>query len=280
MKLPNPARYLPFMSGKYSVTPDLAGLERDFGNGEQDHKLFQFDTDWERYKQNTQEAIAKNPKRHLLFDDFSPPVTEATTNLMVTRLQLEWPAISLPFPITFTEICEIVQEDIAVVRWTPERGEWNAALHITTPSHWAPEEKVGKGYSDTHAPVPGMEKQRNNANNLAKIMRTKGPFVRFTWGISFSNTLNCHPKLPKTEFNPENLFIRAERQTLWPLPEVDAFLFAIRLYLYPLNSLSTLELDALTLALNSMSKESREYKGIDKHFDEIIRIISTISYIS
>jgi dimethylamine monooxygenase subunit A len=273
MRLPRPARYLPFLGGKYSITPDLAPLGRDFGNGDSEGKLFQFDTDWERYQRNGKEASQQHPERHVLFDDFSPAVADAVLQLMVERLQTEWTDIPLPDSPTFTTLCETVQEDIAVVRWTPERGEWNAAMHITTPSHWAPEEKIGKGYADTHAPVPGMEKQRSNATNLAQVMRTRGPFVRFTWGISFSDALNCHPKIPKAAFDPANLWIRVERQTLHPLPEVDAFLFAIRLYLYPLAALSHEEKDALLLALDSMSEESRAYKGISSHYTAIIEAI-------
>jgi dimethylamine monooxygenase subunit A len=275
--LPTPARYLPFLGGKYSVTPDLAPLSRDFGNGAQDGKLFQFDTEWEKYQKSTQAAIATHPERHVLFDDFPDEIREAVVALMATQLQSEWPTLPQPTP-NFHSLCEYIQEDIAVVRWTPERGEWNAALHITAPSHWAPEDKIGKGYADTHAPVPGMERQRNNAPTLTQIMRTKGPFVRFTWGISFSDAINCHPKLPKTEFDSNNLFIRAERQTLWPLPEFDTFLFAIRLYLYPIASLSHLELDALQNALDSMTPASRVYKGIDTHYTEIKTAIKTEGY--
>jgi dimethylamine monooxygenase subunit A len=270
--LPPPARYLPFLGGKYSVTPDLAPLDRDFGNGPQDKKLFQFDTECERYRASTRNAIATHPERHVLFDDFPDEVAEAVVALMTAQLQSEWPELPQPAP-KFHALCEYIQEDIAVVRWTPERGEWNAALHITAPSHWAPEDKIGKGYADTHALVPGMERQRNNSHNLAKIMRTKGPFVRFTWGISFSDAINCHPKLPQPDFDADfdrsNLFIRAERQVIWPLPPLDTFLFAIRLYLYPLTSLSRLELDALQSALVSMSPESCAYKSIANHYAEI-----------
>jgi dimethylamine monooxygenase subunit A len=277
MTLPQQPRYFPPAKGRYTTTPDLLPLTTDFGNGHLDGCLFQLDEHTPAFLENKIEAARSHPERHVLFDDLDETTERATCKLIAERLATEWPALfSDPEALareSFSALCLRFPEDIALVRRTPARGEWNAALHVCAPSHWRPEEKIGKGYADTHAPVPGIERQKAAAPSLVELFISRGPFVRFTWGISFDNRLNQHPDLPKSTFDPENLFLRVERQTLWPLPEVNAALFAIRLHLYPIYSLDPEQKELLLQALASMSQQAREYKGIAGHFEAICAAI-------
>ncbi len=273
MTFPPQPRYFPPAKGRYTTTPDLLPLTTDFGNGHLDSCLFQLDENTPAFLENKIEALRSHPERHVLFDDLDEPTECATCALIAERLHTEWPAL---FPDSkalaresFSELCLRFPEDIALVRRTKNRGEWNAALHICAPSHWRPEEKIGKGYVDTHAPVPGIERQKAAAPSLVELFISRGPFVRFTWGISFGNRLNQHPDLPKSLFDPENLFLRIERQTLWPIPDIDSALFAIRLHLYSVQTLDNSQKLLLQSALNSMSQQAREYKGIAARFDAI-----------
>ena len=273
MRLPTPAVYLPPARGRYVTTPDLLPLATDFGNGPIDACLFQFDTNFPAFRDNKLDALNSHPERHFLTDDFDPKTEAVVCERIATQLASEWPTLFAhrSLPRTFAALCLEVPEDLVVVRRTTERGEWNAALHVCAPSYWRPEEKIGRGYSDTHAPVPGIERQKSAAPALVDVMVNRGPFVRFTWGIAFDNHLNQHPDLGKSQFDPNNLFFRVERQTLLPFPEIDAFLFGIRLYVTQLSELSGEKLVLLADALKSMSPEARVYKGISEHFDEVLR---------
>ncbi|HEU4751688.1 MAG TPA: heme-dependent oxidative N-demethylase subunit alpha family protein, partial [Armatimonadota bacterium] len=176
-----------------------------------------------------------------------------------------------------------VPEDLAVVRTSPERGEWLAAVHVCAPSHWAPAEKLGRDFPGVHAPVPGFERVNAAAPALVEAMVRRGPFVRFGWGISGDDRLNHHPEPPegisREAWHPqpftgpgEPFYVRVERQVLWGLPEVGASLFAIRLSFVPAGEIRADPRlrEGLRSALRSMSPASRAYKGLAGCCEEII----------
>jgi hypothetical protein len=182
-----------------------------------------------------------------------------------------------PYADAFDALCCQVPEDIAVVRRASDRGDWIAALHLCAPSHWAAEAKIGRSFIDAHAPVPGFGKVAAAAAALTEACIARGPFVRFTWGISFDDRLNAHPEPPPGGAPPRwdgesPLFLRVERQVLWGLPAVDAFLFAIRVYVYDARSLrdDREQREALVAALRSMSPESQRYKSVADRFDDVL----------
>ncbi|MBB6049153.1 heme-dependent oxidative N-demethylase subunit alpha family protein [Armatimonas rosea] len=260
--LPQP-RYFPPEKGRYVTTPDLKPLGTDYGNGRLDQVAFQFD-------EHTPQFLANKAGRVALTDSFAEleaPVVAA----LGERLATEWPERTFTFS-DFNTLCQQVCEDIAIVRRTPTRGDWNAALHICAPSHWAPEEKLGLGYAATHAPVPGTERTRSAAGSLVELMVTRGPFVRFTWGLAFDNRLDCHPRHGKSPFDGEHLWLRVERQVLLPLPELDAVAFLIRLHLYDAKSVPVAPLLA---ALESMSPEARAYKGLTESWESVLSWLRT-----
>jgi hypothetical protein len=301
MPLPPSPRYFPPGRGRYTTTPDLRPLLVPGENGAIDTHLFQLTDDFPRFRENTLAARRQWPGRHVLFDDFDPITAAAVCERIVAQLIAESPEwfvrdgdtlhcrltderlhfdadyrLRTPSPYNnlFDALAAQVSEDLVVVRRSKARGDWNAALHVCAPSHWAPEEKVGRDYRATHAPVPGVERSRAAAPVLVQTMVTRGPFVRFTWGIAFDDRLNCHPALPKTVFDGENVWLRVERQVLWPLPPVDAALFAIRLYLTDARTLGADDRAALRQALLSMSDESRRYKGLESSFDAVLAALS------
>lgn len=206
------------------------------------------------------------------------------------RFDADWNLLSpARYEDAWDALCCQVQEDLAVVRRTPTGEDQVAALHVCAPSRWAPEEKVGRSFDAAHAPVPGMEKARAAAPGLVEAMISRPPMVRFTWGIEFDDRLDLHsdppPGVPVDEwghrgFAPDAdhtiapLYLRVERQVLWGLPEVDAALFAIRVYVYDARPLraNPARRDALASALRSMSPESRLYKGLPPDtFDAVMR---------
>ncbi|WPP51596.1 heme-dependent oxidative N-demethylase family protein [Catalinimonas niigatensis] len=172
-----------------------------------------------------------------------------------------------------------VQEDMAVWQWDGET-DWMAMIHLCAPNHWSPAEKIGKPFSAVHQPVAGMDKMRQRYQPMLKTLIRGGNFVRFAWGLSTDNRLNHHPE-PATDsnaalwhgrrFDPENpsLYVRVERQTLTGFPEANAVLFTIRTYFEQVSDLEYVHRNALFSALNSMSPETLEYKGLIEDVEKI-----------
>lgn len=312
--LRSPAHYFPPRGGRYEVSPGLQRLGASFGNGEADAYLFQFDSEFPRYRENKLAARAERHGKYSLQErPLHTPVLEAATRLMARRLYTEQPdifswqsdinalfcrltgeelsmdgqtvtqgnsVVSPPYVNLFDALCCQVQEDVAIVRRTGEGGDVLTALHVCAPSRWAPEEKIGRSFGAVHAPIPHFEKVAAAAAPLQARVMERGPLVRFTWGIEFDDRLNLHPETPsgisdRREFDPHvpvPFYLRVERQVLWGLaPEADAYLFTIRVYLYPATELSTGEREALAAALQSMSPASRDYKGLTGQVDALYR---------
>ncbi|GGJ62967.1 hypothetical protein GCM10008939_03560 [Deinococcus aquiradiocola] len=169
-----------------------------------------------------------------------------------------------------------VQEDLSVLAVDPVTGaDHLAALHVLLPEKWAPLDKIGRPFTQVHAPVAGAGPLLASAPRLVQALVTRGPFVRFVWGVTPSGRLDHHPDLPPECSGPDGnegvpadlggVFLRVERQTLHPVPEGSGALFTIRTYLTPLRDALTAErAAALAAALGGMTPEQRQYKGLTR----------------
>ena len=128
-----------------------------------------------------------------------------------------------------------------------------------------------------------MRNSNKDAENLVNAIINKGPFVRFAWGLSSDAELNHHPRqhvsqtdIPNLmrDFNPDApaLFLRTERQTLWPFPQQQASLFTVRTYITDCEHIRTdpTRNSQLIAAINSMSCEQLQYKGLDQVKNNIL----------
>nr|WP_246580299.1 heme-dependent oxidative N-demethylase subunit alpha family protein [Deinococcus aestuarii] len=162
-------------------------------------------------------------------------------------------------------------EDLAIVARHPEGGDWVAALHVLSPQHWDPREKLGRDFVAVHEPVAGSGPMNATAPRLVDAVITRGPFVRFAWGVATRDRLDHHPaapqradRAPETRFDPDRAFLRVERQTLTGFPEAHGALFTIRPYTYPLRDAvaDPAHARALAAALRTMTPEQVAYKGL------------------
>lgn len=319
--LPSPAHYFPIRGGRYDVSPGLYPLQHAFGNGPADSHLLQIDTQFPRYRANKIACRAERFGKYVCSKDLDLDTVEAVVHLLIQRAVQEYPHLFtletdklgkqiFRSHLTGDEIlldnrmclvapcgdyrdtldalaCQF-QEDLVIVRRTPERGDWNAYLHLCSPSLWAAEEKVGKDFGHTHALVPGIAKVAAASGQLTEMILSRGPFVRFTWGIAFDDRLNQHPEPPpslpnvvdvRKVFDPNigPLYFRVERQTLWGLPDMGAFLFAIRVYLYEARDICATPEHSVALlsALQGMSDEARNYKGLSEVMDRVLAYLTT-----
>ncbi|PNY82785.1 heme-dependent oxidative N-demethylase subunit alpha family protein [Deinococcus koreensis] len=169
-------------------------------------------------------------------------------------------------------------EDLALIARGPG-GDWLAATHVLSPQHWDPRDKLGRDFVRVHAPVAGSGPMNASAARLVDAVITRGPFVRFAWGVSMGDRLDHHPAAPPdadraetTRFSPDGAFLRVERQTLTGFPEASGALFTIRPYTYPLREAAQTpdQARALAAALRTMTPDQVEYKGLGPLLDDLL----------
>ncbi len=324
--LPPPARYFPIDRGLYEVAPGLKVLGSPFGNGARDTQVFQLDDEFTRYRQNRLAARSESLEKYVAETDYSPEVARAFTRWMLDRLTGHHPELfrvrtgrhggpelecrltreildfdedlalcaqsggaeggTPAYVSAFDALSSQVQEDIAVMRADSEK-DWLAAIHLCSPNHWAAGDNIGLPFFAIHEPIPGIEKVNQAARSLIQAMISKGPYVRFAWGVASDTRLNHHPdpppgweadvwrgRLMSEMLHAENpFFLRIERQVLWGLPEVSAFVFTIRTYFVPASEVRRNERERIQLraALESMTPESQVYKGVRESLPELLR---------
>jgi len=283
VSLPAPAVYTPWTKGVYDVAPGLKPFGTDFGNGDLDRKLFQFDGEFAKYRENKLRCILERPSKYLQRHGLEPSVEMKAVELVVGKLLEDWPdqfaldgnrlqchLTGESIPLELDALALQIPEDIAVVCRVNGR-DWIAYLNLCSPSHWAAEAKIGKSFFETHQPIPGFERVNSVAGAMVESMVNRGPFVRFVWGIESDDRLNHHPEPPVGE-DPDvwhgrqfekGWFLRTERQTTWGLPSVDAALFVIRVGFVTQTQIQRSPdlWNSLVSAVQSMSDEAQSYKG-------------------
>ncbi|RYG19713.1 DUF3445 domain-containing protein [bacterium] len=273
--LPSPIRYTPWLKGQYDVAPNLKLLG--------DEKAFEFDTLWPRIRENKERLVLGR----VLRSELDEATAEATVVALAQRLVREWPEF---FILGEVIECRLTGErvplraegldllatnlpcDLAIVKQAEGR-DWTAYLHVSQPSHWRPEEKIGQPFVATHAPIPHFEKVNAAAPKLIDAMISRGPWVRFVWGFETDTELDHHPdRAPGRSFNTKPFVVRTERQVLLPLPEHGASIFLIGVGF--VDGHEVLADDALwrplKAALLGMSPQARDYKGVAEEFEGLL----------
>ncbi|NBY19953.1 DUF3445 domain-containing protein [bacterium] len=321
--LPKPARYFPLDKGIYEVAPNFRNFGTDFGNGSQDQKTFQLDSQFSLYRCNKLACRSERLSKYVLAHELTQEIECGVYEFMVNRMLLDWPNLfvldssenlrklhckltgeTLLFDRAWIWIgvenanvsptyvsgldalaCQI-QEDIAITSRTEEKKEgWLSALHLCSPSHWAPESKIGRNFADVHRPIAGAEKMIRTGAQLVDGSIRKGPYVRFVWGFGTDSRLNHHPEAPSgvdpdqwkgrvfdksSEKSP--FILRLERQLIFGLPHLEAYFFGIHVYFIDGEEIrrNDRERNLLRSALLSMTPESLDYKGLRDCLPEVI----------
>ena len=140
---------------------------------------------------------------------------------------------------------------------------------VCFPSSWALEEKMERTLDAIHRPVPTLNEQfANPVQQFLARMKPGISWERINWGLSRSPELNQHPsrKLPRLDANvsAEEVWFRAEYQSLISLPKTGGVLFGIRLVIEPLTKLRSDPqfMEGLSRAVLSMPENIAVYKGI------------------
>ena len=86
-----PAKYYPFMNGKYEVAAGLRPWGTDFSNGELDQKAIQIDNEYSRYLENKDECRDEKISKYCCFHDFES-VAYTVSKFLIKRMTEEYPA--------------------------------------------------------------------------------------------------------------------------------------------------------------------------------------------
>ncbi|MBW4579804.1 MAG: DUF3445 domain-containing protein [Tildeniella nuda ZEHNDER 1965/U140] len=228
------AYYFPLAHGRYDVKPGLVPLGTDFGNGNADRQVFQFDSNFVHYRQMKRLARAERLSKYYQTHDYTDAVAGAIAHFITQRLVQEQPQhfqlklqangiltfhsqltgetlylnaayqlqqVEAANPIVpsyssaLDALAAQLQEDVTVVSRSGDR-HWISAIHLCYPNHWSAESKIGQNFATVHAPVAGMAAMNQRGNAIVHTMITRKPSVRFAWGLSTDTRLNHHPVPP------------------------------------------------------------------------------------
>lgn len=226
------AQYFPIERGVYEVAPGLRPLGTDFGNGGLDHKIFQIEPDFGRFRANKLECRKERLGKYRVERDLPAETAREATLFILRRLPQEWPDLFrllendegfqlfcehtgdrirtdrdghllafegdvTPAPVETLDALSLqIAEDFALLA-RRDRVDRLAYLNLCSPSHWSAEDKIGMNFSDVHRPIPGIDRILRTADNMVEAMISKGPFVRFVWSFVTDDRLNHHPSAPE-----------------------------------------------------------------------------------
>jgi hypothetical protein len=162
------------------------------------------------------------------------------------------------------QLTRALQEDFVI--WAPNRAGALSAqiLSVCLPSGWDPREKVNKTFLEIHEPVPDFDVVNRASDHIAKMITTKGPFIRHVWTISNRPGLNRRPDKcrPWSKETVDDMWFRCERQVTVPVNGHSA-LFLIRVYMQPLRDVmqDATKAQAIVDSIMSMTDATIDYKG-------------------
>ncbi len=169
-------------------------------------------------------------------------------------------------------------EDFAVIDGATARIPW---LAVCLPSHWSPQDKVGRHFAEVHAPVADNQLLIKASEHLARLVAGPQRWERFVWTITSEARLDMHPaRIPQPQWPAHAdaqalaaaAFFRTERQTFIPLPELRQAVFTIHVESRPLaEALETPQrAAAVHAALASMSDAVLAYRGLASARDRLL----------
>lgn len=174
-------------------------------------------------------------------------------------------------------------EDFAVLDGSDGRIKW---LAVCLPSNWAPEDKVGRHFSQVHAPVADNEVLLAATEHLVRLVTGGERWERFVWTVTEDAHLRRHPRRSAPSrwdaaLDPEALaasaYFRTERQTFIPVRESQQAVFTIHVDVRPLRAAIGSRAEALQLhaALASMSPAVLAYRGLGAARDRLLAWLDT-----
>lgn len=173
-------------------------------------------------------------------------------------------------------------EDLAIIDAGSGNIEW---LAVCLPSRWAPEAKVGRHFTEVHAPVADNQLLIAASTQLMRLVTGPERWERFVWTLTPDGALDLHPVRRRREAWSAQAhaaelagasFFRTERQTFIPLPERQEAVFTIHVETQPLAQVAASPAAARQLhdALASMSPSVLAYRGLSEARERLLAWLS------
>lgn len=172
-------------------------------------------------------------------------------------LPAEWRLAGL-LSLAFAEDFAIVDADAGTIPW----------LAVCLPSHWAPQAKVGRHFTEVHGPVADNTLLLKASAGLLRVVTGAEAWERFVWTVTDHPRLNAHPSFANSDrwSHPidAGAWFRSEHQTFIPLPGRAQAVFTIHVQLQALAAVSAQPRRAAALhdAIATMSPAVLEYRGL------------------
>lgn len=177
-------------------------------------------------------------------------------------LPAEWRLAGL-LSLAFAEDFALVDADSGHIPW----------LAVCLPSHWAPEHKVGRHFTEIHAPVADNQTLLRATDSLLRLVSGSDRWERFVWNVTDQPQLHAHPAHCDSERwqhgSVDRAWLRSERQTFIPIAtstgRAQAW-FTIGVDLWPLADVIKVpgRAAALQAAIASMSPAVLAYRGLSR----------------
>ncbi|WP_408095908.1 heme-dependent oxidative N-demethylase subunit alpha family protein [Peredibacter sp. HCB2-198] len=267
----------PWQNGKFIITAGLKPLEAK--------PIFLPEPELSHYIKNKIKARSEGIDKH--YPD-SVGLTSTELEIIANKLRALIP--QTVYEGTFKDEIDFlisqVPEDFSV--WKMEDGkEWLALIHLMSPNHWDAHQKIGKSFFDSHAPIPHIDAISKAAPKMFEQIQKRGAMERFAWGVATDNRLNHHPVPPVgisveewqgRSFDPESpkLFIRMERQTLFPISE-KLIGFTIKTSFTDVSILPGEDLKLIIQCIESMDEAILKYKGLIRDKKNILQWLFTLT---
>ena len=171
----------------------------------------------------------------------------------------------------------LVQEDLIIMQ--PKKDVFYLkSASLCAPTRWSLKEKFNLSLSEIHKEVPGYkEKIDLRVNNIFQNLPDQKIFERYNWSIFDSPEL-FQPIGSKTlveikNIDPEDLYLRVERQTLRRLKDSRSILFTVRVHVDPMTSIlsdKNIIMD-LIKAIKNLEEDMKNYKVIQPFEEKLIK---------
>lgn len=170
------------------------------------------------------------------------------------------------------------EEDFALVDAVSGTLPWIA---VALPSHWSPQDKVGRHFREVHAAVADNALLLRASDHLMRMVCGPERWERFVWNVTRHPRLNAHPvNVDAAPWSPDafedasspRAWWRTERQTFIALPDRSQALFTIHVDTTPLGDAidSPAKARALHDAIATMSENVLAYRSLAPARDTLL----------
>jgi len=188
----------------------------------------------------------------------------------LAALPPEWRTTAL-FCLAFAEDFAVICGDTSIIPW----------LAVCLPSHWAPEEKIGRHFAEVHAPVADNHLLITASDHLARLVTGTDRWQRQVWTLTRHPSLHAHPaRLDAADWPAEadadqlaaQAWLRTEHQTFIPLASPRQAVFTIHVEVNPLALAITEPAQARRLhdALETMTASVLAYRSLTTARDRLL----------